>query len=53
MIARKEGDIIAIPLFALSTYYFAMKQKRNHIENMLLLFSAGGFLADSYWTYYN
>lgn len=53
MISRKEGDKIAIPLFALSTYYFLMKQKRNNIENILFIFSASGLVLDSYWTYYN
>jgi len=47
---RIEGDKIAIPFFLLSIYYFAIKNKRNDIENILLLFSIGGFAADSYWT---
>ena len=52
MLSRQDGDIIAIPFFALSLYYFMMKNTRTTTEDILLLFSAGGLIADSDWTYH-
>jgi len=45
------GDILAIPLFLLATIYFYNIEKRDMIENVLLIFSFVGFLADVYFTY--
>jgi uncharacterized membrane protein len=45
------GDIVAIPLFALSTFYFYNIQNKNKIEYILFLFSIGGLLADIIFTY--
>lgn len=45
------GDIFAIPFFFLSFYYFYMIENRNLIENVLLLFSFCGFIADILFTY--
>jgi hypothetical protein len=45
------GDILAIPFFLLSFYYFYAIENRNMLENVLLLFSFGGFIADIIFTY--
>lgn len=45
------GDILAIPMFLLSSYYFYKKENRNSIENLLLIFSIVGFMADVYFTF--
>lgn len=45
------GDILAIPFFLLSFYYFYSIENRNLLENVLLLFSFGGFIADIIFTY--
>ena len=45
------GDVLAIPLFALLTYYFYNKKNKNNIENILYIFAITGFIADTYFTY--
>jgi hypothetical protein len=40
------GDLIAIPFFLAAIIYFAKKEVRTPMENALLLFSTGGFVAD-------
>lgn len=45
------GDILAIPMFLLSSYYFYKIENRNNIENLLLIFSIIGFIADVYFTF--
>ena len=44
------GDILAIPFFLLLTIYFYNIEKRSVTENILLLFSIGGLLADILFT---
>jgi hypothetical protein len=44
------GDIFAIPMFALLTYYFYKKPNKNDLENILYLFAIIGFIADTYFT---
>jgi len=53
LFTRKQGDMIAIPFFAISVYYFANKRNRTNLENILLAFTLGGLAADSYWTINN
>jgi hypothetical protein len=45
------GDIIAIPFFALLTYYFYNIEGKSIIEYILLLFSISGFLLDILYTF--
>jgi hypothetical protein len=45
------GDILAIPFFALSIYYFYTIENRNTMENLLLFFSVSGFILDIIFTY--
>ena len=44
------GDILAIPFFLLLTIYFYNIERRSATENILLLFSIGGLLADILFT---
>jgi hypothetical protein len=44
------GDIFAIPMFALLTYYFYKKDVRNNLENLLYVFAITGLIADTYFT---
>jgi hypothetical protein len=44
------GDIIAIPFFGLLVYYFYSKAYRSAFENILLIFSIGGFVLDILYT---
>lgn len=44
------GDIIAIPFFGLLVYYFYSKAHRSAFENILLIFSIGGFVLDILYT---
>jgi len=44
------GDILAIPFFLLLTIYFYNIERRSVTENILLLFSIGGLLADILFT---
>jgi hypothetical protein len=45
------GDIFAIPLFALSSYYFYSIENKNSLEYILLIFSIAGFIADVFFVY--
>lgn len=45
------GDILAIPFFILSLYYFWQIPQRTLIETVLLLFSFIGLSADILFTY--
>jgi hypothetical protein len=45
------GDILAIPFFALLSYYFYNIENKNTIENMLYFFSVSGFVLDILYTY--
>ena len=40
------GDFMAIPFFLAAVVYFAKKEERTPVEDALLLFSTGGFVAD-------
>lgn len=44
------GDAIAIFGFAFLVYYFWTKPKRTRYEDVLLLFSIGGLIADIFFT---
>ena len=44
------GDILAIPFFLLLTIYFYNIEKRSVTENILLLFSIVGLVADILFT---
>ena len=44
------GDILAIPFFLLLTIYFYNIERRSFTENILLLFSIGGLVADILFT---
>lgn len=44
------GDVFAIPMFGLLTYYFYKKPNKNDLENILYLFAIIGFIADTYFT---
>ena len=51
------GDILAIPFFALLTYYFYFIENKTPFEWLLFLFSLAGFLIDGtftllYFTYF-
>lgn len=45
------GDIFAIPMFGLLTYYFYKKPNKNNLENILYLFAIIGLIADTYFTF--
>ena len=45
------GDILAIPLFGLSSIYFYNIENKTVIEYILLLFSVAGFILDIFFTY--
>ena len=45
------GDLFAIPLFALSSYYFYNIRDKNSLEYILLIFSIVGFIADIFFVY--
>ena len=44
------GDMMAIPFFALATYYFCNKENRTPLEDVLLLFCIVGFICDLFFT---
>jgi len=44
------GDIIAIPFFAILTFYFYNIENKSILEYVLLLFSMGGFILDIFYT---
>lgn len=45
------GDILAIPMFALSFNYFYKIKNRTLTEELLMLFSFIGLIADILFTY--
>jgi hypothetical protein len=45
------GDMIAIPFFALLTYYFYSIEEKTKIEMILYFFSISGLIADVWFTY--
>jgi hypothetical protein len=50
-ILPRIADMFAIPLFALSLYYFYNIKNKNNIEYLLLIFSAIGLSADIFFVY--
>lgn len=44
------ADMLAIPCFLIAGIYFYLKNKRNFIENFLLIFVSIGFIIDIYFT---
>jgi|LauGreDrversion4_2_1035121.scaffolds.fasta_scaffold6611986_1 hypothetical protein len=49
MLLSQKADVLAIPFFLLATVYFAKKKEPTPVESVLLLFSAGGLVADTYF----
>ena len=47
----RVGDMIAIPFFLWLVLYFLRKPTRTTEEWILLLFVAGGFVADLYFVF--
>lgn len=45
------GDMLAIPFFALLSYYFYMLPHKSTFEYILFLFSIAGFILDILYTY--
>lgn len=45
-----HADMLAIPCFLLASLYFYKKDKRNLVENFLLIFTSIGFVLDLYFT---
>jgi len=45
------GDMLAIPFFGLCVYYFYNLHNRTLLEDILLVFSFLGFVADVLFTY--
>lgn len=45
------GDILAIPFFALLSYYFYMIENKTPTEYILFIFSVSGFILDMVYTY--
>jgi hypothetical protein len=45
------GDILAIPFFALLSFYFYKIEHKTIIETILFYFSFAGFVLDIYYTY--
>jgi hypothetical protein len=44
------GDIIAIPFFALLSFYFYQIEEKTDIEYVLFFFSISGFILDIIYT---
>jgi hypothetical protein len=44
------GDILAIPMFFLASYYFYKIKNKTVIEYILLIFSISGFILDIFFT---
>lgn len=44
------GDVLAIPFFAILSYYFYGIENKTSLEYILLLFSVAGFLLDILYT---
>ena len=45
------GDILAVPFFALLSYYFYIIENKTLLEYVLLLFSISGCVLDMLYTY--
>ena len=45
------GDILAIPFFALLSYYFYNIENKTTMEYVLFLFCISGFVLDILYTY--
>jgi len=45
------GDMIAIPFFALLSFYFYKKEEKTPIEKILFFFSISGLVADVWFTF--
>jgi len=45
------GDILAIPFFALLSFYFYKIEHKTNLEHILFYFSLAGFVLDIYYTY--
>lgn len=45
------GDVLAIPLFALLTFYFYGIENKSYLEYLLYAFAISGFILDSAFTY--
>ena len=45
------GDILAIPFFALLSYYFYMIENKTPTEYILFIFSVSGCILDIVYTY--
>jgi hypothetical protein len=45
------GDMVAIPFFIVSTYYFYNIENKNNIENVLFFFSISGLVFDILYTF--
>jgi hypothetical protein len=45
------GDILAIPFFALLTYYFYIIEHKTTLEYILFYFSMTGCILDIFYTY--
>jgi hypothetical protein len=45
------GDILAIPFFALLSYYFYIIENKTPTEYILFIFSVSGFILDMVYTY--
>ena len=46
-----NADILAIPFFILLSIYFYNKKNKTKLEIILLLFSIGGAIMDTIFTY--
>ena len=45
------GDLLAIPFFLYTFYYFYNKENKQIDEIILMYFALGGFIADLYFSY--
>ncbi len=47
----RYGDMVAIPLFALLSYYFYTIENKTNLEYVLYAFSISGVILDTLYTY--
>jgi hypothetical protein len=45
------GDILAIPFFALLSFYFYNIEEKSPLEYLLFAFSLSGFILDIFYTH--
>ena len=45
------GDVLAIPFFALLSFYFYNIEEKTPMEYVLFAFSLSGFILDVFYTY--